>query len=69
MIVVPREEQFAGIDIAQRFIEISTATVFGTRPGKARYVISGLRAVSSLGNIIVVTFTAARGMCLPVYLP
>lgn len=62
MTVVPREEQFAGRDIGQRFFEISMNSVAGTSPDRAHRVFSGLKAVSALGNIIVVTFTAARGM-------
>jgi len=62
MTVVPREEQFAGTDIGQRFFEIAMNSVAGASPDRAHRVFSGLKAVSALGNIIVVTFTAARGM-------
>ena len=67
--VVPQEDQFHGIDISQRFFAISMEKLFGTSERNARHVLSGLKAVSSMGNIIVVTFTAARGQTLSVYLP
>jgi hypothetical protein len=39
-------------------------TLAGTSEDRARRVFAGLKAVSSLGNVIVVTFTAARGPCI-----
>jgi hypothetical protein len=60
--VVPKHEQIAGADIGRRFFQISMAAIAGTSSRQADRAFAALKAISSLGNIIVVTFTASRGM-------
>jgi hypothetical protein len=56
MIVVPKAVQLKQeISVAEAFFELTIGHESASR------VLSGLMAFSSLGNIIVQTFTAARG--------
>jgi amino acid transporter len=59
MAVVPKELQIRGEGgVAQQFFELSLGTMTGGNTGKR--IFNALLAVSSLGNIIVMTYTAAR---------
>ncbi|MCJ1460573.1 hypothetical protein MMC28_010955 [Mycoblastus sanguinarius] len=59
-IVVPVEEQLSGVDVAQTFFEYTFGTISSAGHNIAPRVLAGFMAVSSLGNIIVMTYTAAR---------
>src|SRR5262245_4964073 len=54
MIVVSKEDQLGAIDVAQIFFR----NTFGAQSGPR--ALAAFMAISSLGNIIVMTFTAAR---------
>jgi amino acid transporter len=59
MVVVPKEAQIHGEDgIAQQFFELSLGAITTNNTGKR--IFNAFLAVSSLGNIIVMTYTAAR---------
>jgi hypothetical protein len=59
--IIPKEELFSGIDVGARFFQLTIGNVIKNDNHTLRFY-SGLKAVSAIGNIIVVTFTAARGM-------
>jgi amino acid transporter len=59
MVVVPKDLQIHGAGgVAQQFFELSLGTMTSSNTGKR--IFNALLAVSSLGNIIVMTYTAAR---------
>jgi amino acid transporter len=59
MVVVPKDLQIHGRGgVAQQFFELSLGRTTSSDTG--RRIFNGLLAVSSLGNIIVMTYTAAR---------
>jgi amino acid transporter len=59
MVVVPKELQLRGPGgVAQQFFELSLGKTANSDTGKR--IFNGLLAISSLGNIIVMTYTAAR---------
>ena len=60
-IVVPVEVQLSGADVAQTFFNYTFGTISSRGNVIAPRVLAGFMAVSSLGNIIVMTYTAARG--------
>lgn len=60
-IVVPLEDQLNDVDVASTFFEYTFGTVSSTGNKVAPRVLAAFMAVSSLGNIIVMTYTAARG--------
>jgi hypothetical protein len=60
MIVVPKEVQLTSSNVAREFFaatlgQVNPAT---TSPGR---ILSAFMAISSFGNIMVMTFVAARG--------
>ncbi|KAI9767776.1 MAG: hypothetical protein M1840_005457 [Geoglossum simile] len=59
MVVVPKSTQLNDISVAQSFFELTFGALSPTEKTGAR-IFSAFLAISSLGNIIVVTFTAAR---------
>jgi hypothetical protein len=60
--VVPKQELFTpGTDVGLRFFELTLGQVV-TDQTQLTSIWSGLKATSAMGNIIVVTFVAARGM-------
>jgi hypothetical protein len=59
MIVVPREVQSSG-NVALAFIDLTFGTLSGD-DDQSKRILSAFMAVSSFGNIVVMTFTAARG--------
>ncbi|KAI9152033.1 High-affinity methionine permease [Paramyrothecium foliicola] len=59
MAVVPKELQLHGKGgVAQQFFELSIGTISNDKTG--RRIFNAFLAISSLGNIIVMTYTAAR---------
>jgi hypothetical protein len=58
--VVPKEELFKGIDVGLRFFQLTIGNAIANDTTTRRF-FSGLKSLSAAGNIIVVTFTAARG--------
>ena len=60
MIVVPKEIQLESTDVAGQFFEMTLGTLHNNSDVGPR-VLSAFMAISSLGNIIVMTYTAARG--------
>lgn len=61
-IVVPTGEFTNGIinNVAHRFFELTLGTLSSSWSDKAPRMLSAFMAISSLGNIIVMTYTAAR---------
>ena len=59
---MPVADQLAGKDVAQTFFAYTFGSVSSAGTKMAPRVLSGFMAVSSLGNLIVMTYTAARGM-------
>lgn len=60
-IVVPVEDQLNGVDVARTFFVYTFGTISSSGEIIAPRVLAGFMAVSSFGNIIVMTYTAARG--------
>ena len=60
-IVVPVKDQLEGDDVAQTFFKYTFGTISSTSARVAPRVFAGFMAISSLGNMIVMTYTAARG--------
>ena len=60
MIVVPKTEQIAG-DVALAFFQRTLGTV-SQNPTLPKRILAAFMAISSFGNIVVMSFTAARGM-------
>ena len=60
MIVVPKTEQIAG-NVALAFFQRTLGTV-SKNEAHPRRILAAFMAISSFGNIVVMTFTAARGM-------
>lgn len=60
MIVVPREVLLSGNNIALAFFE-RTFGVVSKDDNQPERILSAFMAISSFGNIVVMTFTAARG--------
>ncbi|KAF2103718.1 amino acid transporter [Rhizodiscina lignyota] len=58
MIVVPRELQIEGTSVAQSFFRLTFGSLTDDNTGSR--IFSAFLAISSLGNIIVMTYTAAR---------
>ncbi|KAK3177785.1 hypothetical protein K4F52_009483 [Lecanicillium sp. MT-2017a] len=59
MVVVPKDSQVHGEDgVAQQFFELSLGGIGSSNVGKR--IFNAFLAVSSVGNIIVMTYTAAR---------
>ena len=50
-----------GIDVGARFFQLTNGNAIKNDNHTLRFY-SGLKALSAIGNIIVATFTAARGM-------
>lgn len=60
--VVPQQELFTqGVDIGFRFFQLTLGKVVRSQT-QLQTIWSSLKATSALGNIIVVTFVAARGI-------
>src|SRR5216117_358571 len=59
MAVVPKSTQLNGTNVAQSFFQLTFGTLSPTDNTGSR-VFSAFLAISSLGNIIVMTYTAAR---------
>ena len=60
MIVVPAQDQVSG-NVAAQFIRLTLGRVSLYGDKHAAEILNGLMAVSSMGNVIVSTYTAARG--------
>ena len=60
MVVVPQAEQIAG-NVALAFFQRTLGTV-SQDPSYPKRILAAFMAISSFGNIVVMTFTAARGM-------
>jgi hypothetical protein len=60
MIVVPAQDQASG-KVAEQFIRLTLGRVSSYGDQHADEIINALMAISSMGNIIVSTYTAARG--------
>jgi len=58
--IIPKADLFkpGGIDVGMRFFELTIGRVMGNY----QTFFSILKAISAFGNLVVVTFTAARGM-------
>src|ERR1700744_3787111 len=59
MVVVPKETQIEGASVAQSFFQLTYGALSPDDNTGAR-IFSAFLAISSLGNIIVMTYTAAR---------
>jgi hypothetical protein len=61
--IIPKKELFTpgGIDVGARFFQLTLGHAI-TNPRHLQTFFSVIKAVSAMGNIIVVTFTAARGI-------
>ncbi|KAG8528529.1 uncharacterized protein KY384_007447 [Bacidia gigantensis] len=57
----PKKKQAKGADVARLFFMYTFGTVSSTGDKMAPRVLAGFMAVSSLGNLIVMPYTAARG--------
>ncbi|KAH8649408.1 amino acid permease-domain-containing protein [Tricladium varicosporioides] len=59
--IIPKKELFTpgGIDVGTRFFQLTLGRVVTSRT-QLQTIFSILKAISAIGNIIVVTFTAAR---------
>jgi hypothetical protein len=67
MVVVPKADQLnPKNNVARSFFQLTFGAISGddTQPQR---ILSAFMAISSFGNIVVMTFTAARGL-LPAYL-
>lgn len=60
MVVVPKAEQIAG-NVALAFFQRTLGTISQNK-SHPRRILAAFMAISSFGNIVVMTFTAARGM-------
>jgi hypothetical protein len=58
MVVVPKEEQIS-LNVAQRFFELTFGSLSANNNTGQR-IFNAFLAISSMGNIIVMTYTAAR---------
>jgi hypothetical protein len=66
--IIPKKELFTpgGIDVGFRFFQLTLGRA-GVTNSQLRTLWPTLKAISALGNLIVVTFTAARGNCIEAY--
>jgi hypothetical protein len=65
MMVVPKADQLdPKKNVAVAFFTLTFGAISGTQPKR---ILSAFMAISSFGNIVVMTFTASRGL-LPSYL-
>ena len=61
MIVVPQEDQLDPTkNVALSFFQLTFGTISNNEKQPQR-ILSAFMAISSFGNIVVMTFTAARG--------
>lgn len=60
--IIPKKELFTagGIDVGARFFQLTIGHAI-TNPHHLQTFFSMIKAISTMGNIIVITFTAARG--------
>jgi hypothetical protein len=60
--IIPKKELFTagGIDVGARFFQLTIGHAI-TNPDHLQTFFSIIKAISAMGNIIVITFTAARG--------
>jgi hypothetical protein len=60
--IIPKKELFTagGIDVGARFFQLTIGHAI-TNPLHLQTFFSVIKAISAMGNIIVVTFTVARG--------
>lgn len=62
MVVVPQEDQLdPEMNVALQFFQLTFGAI-SSDPTYPSRVLSAFMAVSSFGNIMVMTFTAARGL-------
>jgi hypothetical protein len=67
MVVVPKADQLnPANNVALLFFQLTFGAISGD-PNQPQRILSAFMAISSFGNIVVMTFTAARGL-LPAYL-
>ena len=65
--IIPKQELFSpAIDVGTRFIQYTLGHA-GLSANQLNTLWSTLKAISALGNLIVVTFTAARGNVIEAY--
>lgn len=60
MIVVPKVDQLSSTNVASEFFKATLSHVGSGRTDPGR-ILSAFMAISSFGNIMVMTFVAARG--------
>jgi len=61
MVVVPKEDQLdPANNVALSFIQLTFGSISPNQDQPQR-ILSAFMAISSFGNIVVMTFTAARG--------
>jgi len=60
MIVVPAQDQATGGNVAEQFIRLTLGRVSSYGDQHAAQILNAFMALSSFGNIIVSTYTAAR---------
>jgi hypothetical protein len=60
MIVVPAQDQVTG-NVAEQFIGLTLCRVSSYGDQHAAQILNAFMAISSLGNVIVSTYTASRG--------
>jgi hypothetical protein len=60
MIVVPAQSQVNG-NVPEQFFQLTFGRVSSYGDQSAARIVNALMAVSGLGNIVVFTYTAARG--------
>jgi len=59
--IIPKEELFTyGLDVGARFFQLTLGRA-GVSNRQLQKIWPAFKAISALGNLIVTTFTAARG--------
>lgn len=61
MIVVPRELQLTSSNVAREFFKATLGHINPENSAQPQRILSAFMAISSFGNIMVMTFIAARG--------
>jgi hypothetical protein len=62
MIVVPKELQLTSSNVAREFFAATLGQVEPGDSSRPSRILSAIMAISSFGNIMVMTFVAARGL-------
>ncbi len=65
--IIPKKELFTyGLDLGMRFFQLTLGRA-GVSDHQLQIIWPSFKAVSALGNLIVTTFTAARGKAIEAY--